>query len=51
MNIFSNPIFLMVGGLLIFWVPRAFRLLAGLSLIAVGLAGLLAQSDSFLELE
>jgi hypothetical protein len=51
MNIFSNPVYLVIGGFFIFLVPRAFRLIAGLSLVAVGLTGLLAQSDSFVELE
>lgn len=51
MNIFSNPILLLIAGFFIFLVPRIFRVIAALSLVAVGVAGIYAKSDRFLEAE
>jgi len=51
MNIFSNPVLLVIAGFFIFLIPRAFRFMAGLSLGAIGLIGLFAQADGSLELE
>ncbi len=50
MNTFSNPVFLLIGGFIIFMFPRLIRLVAGLSLV-VGVVGLYAKSDGFLESE
>ncbi len=51
MNIFSNPVFLLVGGFIVFLFPRIIRLVAGVSLVTAGLIGLYAKSEGFLESE
>lgn len=49
MNIFSNPILLLVTGLVVLFIPRFFRFVTVVSLFAIGLIGLYATTDQFLE--
>ena len=51
MKLFSNPILFLIGGFLIFFVPRVMRFLAVFSLLGTGLIGIYAKSDRFLESE
>ncbi|HLG21867.1 MAG TPA: hypothetical protein VI382_03560 [Candidatus Manganitrophaceae bacterium] len=51
MKVFSNPIILLVIGSFVFLVPRLISFLLAVSLVGVGLIGLLAQSDRSLALE
>lgn len=41
----SNPLLLVFAGILIFLLPRLFRFLTIISLLSVGVVGLLAKSE------